>query len=193
MNVLLSRLGDFCATYKSKTPYGVYSGEWVKIIRLHTYTHSYTSHSVSLGTALTMPVDRELCLHTMYGITINYVEGLGVLHYYCHAASQHEHLKCNIVILIVPPPNVTIVPNDVTAKVYGSVMFVCSAVGLGDLSFQWESSNSVLTNERSLTINSVLPSHQGQYKCIVTSSYSNLNSDAFATLHVKGNHLHINC
>ena len=29
MNVLLSRLGDFCATYKSKTPYGVYSGEWV--------------------------------------------------------------------------------------------------------------------------------------------------------------------
>ena len=29
MNVLLGRLGDFCATYKSKTPYGVYSGEWV--------------------------------------------------------------------------------------------------------------------------------------------------------------------
>ena len=29
MNVLLSRLGNFCATYKSKMPYGIYSGEWV--------------------------------------------------------------------------------------------------------------------------------------------------------------------
>ena len=92
----------------------------------------------------------------------------------------------------MPPPNVTIVPNDVTAKVYGSVTFVCSAVGLGDFSFQWESSNLILTNERSLTINSVLPRHQGQYKCTVTSLYSSLSSDAIAMLHVKGNHMHIN-
>ena len=102
-------------------------------------------------------------------------------------------MHCNTVILIVPSPNVTIVPNDVTAKVYGIVTFVCFAVGFGDLSFQWESSNLVHTNKRSLTINPVLPRHQGQYKCTVTSSYSNLSSDAFATLHVKGNHLHINC
>ena len=92
----------------------------------------------------------------------------------------------------MPPPNVTIVPNDVTAKVYGNVTFVCSAIGFGDFSFQWESSNLILTNERSLTINSVLPRHQGQYKCIVTSLYSNLSSDAIAMLHVKGNHTHIN-
>ena len=32
MNVLLSRLGNFCATYKSKTPYGIYSGEWVNLL-----------------------------------------------------------------------------------------------------------------------------------------------------------------
>ena len=136
-----------------------------------------------------MPVDRKLCLHTMYRVAI--LEKLGLV--FCIlSASQHELLKYNTVILIVPRPNVTIVPNDVTAKVFGSVTFVCSAVGFGDLSFQWESSNSILTNERSLIINPVLPRHQGQYKCTVTSSYSNLNSDAFATLHVKGNHLHIN-
>ena len=89
-------------------------------------------------------------------------------------------------------PVVTIAPNDVTAKLYESVTFVCSAVGPGGFSFKWESSNSIHTNERSLTINSILPRHQGQYKCTVTSLYSNLSSDAFATLNIKGNHLHKN-
>ena len=85
------------------------------------------------------------------------------------------------------PPIVTILPNNVTAKVYDTITFVCSAVGLGDFSFEWETSNLIHTNERSLTIKSVLPQHQGQYKCTVTSSYSNLSSDAFATLNIKGN------
>ena len=93
-------------------------------------------------------------------------------------------------ILVVSPPNVTIAPNSVTAKVYGSVTFVCSAVGLGDFLFKWELSNSVLTNERSLTLNPVLPKQQGQYKCTVTSSYSNLSSAEFAVLHIKGNLYH---
>ena len=89
------------------------------------------------------------------------------------------------------PPIVTVDPNDVTVKVYDTITFVCSADGFGDFLFKWESSNMVQTNERSLTIDSVLPKHQGQYKCIATSSFSNLSSSAFATLNIKGNHLHI--
>ena len=98
--------------------------------------------------------------------------------------------NCYIIILLVSPPVVTIDPSDITVRIYDEITFVCSAVGFGDFSFQWESSNSVLTNERSrsLTINSVLPRHQDQYKCTVTSSYSNLSSNAFATLNIKGNH-----
>ena len=94
-------------------------------------------------------------------------------------------------ILIVSPPIVTVDPNNVTVKVYDTITFVCSAIGLGDFSFKWESSDLVHTNERFLTINSVLPKHQGQYKCIAMSSYSNLSSIALATLNIKGNQLHI--
>ena len=84
------------------------------------------------------------------------------------------------------PPNVTINPNNFIAKVLGSATFLCSAFGIGDFSYKWESSNLILTNERSLTISSVLPQSQGQYKCTATSSYSNLTSEAFAILQVKG-------
>ena len=42
-----------------------------KIIRLHTHTHiAILAIAVSLGTALTVSVDRELCLHTMYRVVI---------------------------------------------------------------------------------------------------------------------------
>ena len=84
------------------------------------------------------------------------------------------------------PPIVIINPNNFTAKVLGNVKFLCSAFGIGNFSYNWESSNLGHTNERSLTINSVLPQYQGQYKCTATSSYSNLSSAAFAMLHVKG-------
>ena len=84
------------------------------------------------------------------------------------------------------PPIVTVDPNDVTVKLYDTITFVCSANGLGDFSFKWESSNLINTNERSLTIDSILPKHQGQYKCIAMSSYSNLSSDALATLNIRG-------
>ena len=87
---------------------------------------------------------------------------------------------------LVTPPVVTISSNSVTAKVLGSVTFVCSAIGHEDFSYEWELPNLVLATGRSLTINSVLPQQQGQYKCTATSSFSNLSSNAFATLHVKG-------
>ena len=84
-------------------------------------------------------------------------------------------------------PIVTIDPNSLTANLYDPIEFICSAVGLGDFSYAWESSSNIVhTNERSLTIDSALPRHQGQYKCTVTSSYSNLTSEAFATLKLKG-------
>ena len=88
------------------------------------------------------------------------------------------------------PPIVKINPNNFTAKVLGSVKFLCSAIGIGDFSYRWESLNLVHTNERSLIISSVLPQHQGQYKCTALSSYSHLSSTAFAMLHVKGTYVH---
>ena len=89
----------------------------------------------------------------------------------------------------MPPPVVTINPNNVTIKVFESVTFVCSAIGFGGFLFKWESLNLIQYNS-SLTIDSVLPQHQGQYRCTATSLFSNLSSDAVATLHIKGNYLH---
>ena len=61
MNVLLSRLGNFCATYKSKTPYGVYSGEWVnnciyvQYLHMHNYIHECSNRHFSV--TITLPID----------------------------------------------------------------------------------------------------------------------------------------
>ena len=94
---------------------------------------------------------------------------------------------------VVSPPIATIDPSNVIAKVHQNVTFVCSAVGLGDFLFVWEHDDEVTLaalstlQQHSLTIHSVLPQHQGQYKCTVISSYSNLTSEAFATLQLIGN------
>ena len=93
---------------------------------------------------------------------------------------------------IASPPNVTIDPSNAIAKVNEDVPFVCSAVGVGDFLFVWEHDGEVISaalstrQQNSFTIHSVLPPHQGQYKCIVTSSHSNLSSEAFATLQLIG-------
>ena len=97
----------------------------------------------------------------------------------------------------VSPPIVTVAPNNYTANLFESVTFVCSAVGLGDFSFVWEHDGSVISASPSqastltqypLSVGPVMPQHQGQYKCTVTSSYSNLSSDdAFAMLNLNGN------
>ena len=96
-------------------------------------------------------------------------------------------------MFLVPPLVVTVNPNNVTAKVYGSVTFFCYSNGYGDLSFVWEYGDSVISasnstlQQNSLTIESVLPQHQGQYKCTVTSPYSTSSSYALATLNLNGN------
>ena len=56
MNVLVSRSADFKASYKPKTPYGVYSGEWVlmyipDVLQLHItiqYTYVYILNTEKL-------------------------------------------------------------------------------------------------------------------------------------------------
>ena len=91
----------------------------------------------------------------------------------------------------------TIDPNNVTAKVFESVTFVCSTTGIGDLSFVWEHDGSVIATSNStsqqdfLNIDSIMPQHQGQYQCTVISSYSSLSSYAIATLNLNGNFVHI--
>ena len=87
---------------------------------------------------------------------------------------------------------VSIDPNNVTAKVFGIITFVCYTNGSGELSFVWEhdgiiisTSNSTL-QQNSLHIDSVLPQHQGQYKCTVTPSHSKMSYEAFTTLNVNG-------
>ena len=98
---------------------------------------------------------------------------------------------------LVSPPTVTIYPNNVTAKILGSVTFICYTTGFGDFSFVWEHDSSVISasnstlQQDSLSIDPVLPQHQGQYRCTVTASYTNLstNSDAFTMLNLNGNFL----
>ena len=100
---------------------------------------------------------------------------------------------------LVSPITATINPNNITAKVFGSVTFVCHTTVYGDFSFVWEHGGSVISISNStqprdfLRIDSVMPQHQGQYKCTVTASYSNLsvNSDAFAVLNLNGNFLFV--
>jgi len=100
----------------------------------------------------------------------------------------------------VPPPSVTITPNITTVKVFGSIQFICSATGFGDLSFAWYHNGSLLQTssnsvESTLTISRVLPQQQGIYKCTVTSSHRQLRSDSYATLLVNGKYyIHmLNC
>ena len=98
---------------------------------------------------------------------------------------------------LVSPPTVTIYPNNVTAKIFGSITFVCYTTGFGDFSFVWEHDGSVISasnstlQQDSLSIDPVLPQHQGQYRCTVMASYTNLsmNSNAFAILNLNGNFL----
>ena len=109
----------------------------------------------------------------------------------------NNYLQRIIFMLLVSPITVTIDPNIITAKVHGSVTFVCHTTVYGDFSFVWEHDDSVISisnstlPQDSLSIDSVMPQHQGQYKCTVTASYSNLsvNSDAFAMLNLNGNFL----
>ena len=98
---------------------------------------------------------------------------------------------------VVPPPIVTINPSNIIVSLFEPVTFVCVAVGHGDLLFVWEhddivisTSNSTL-QQNSLTIDSVLPQHQGQYRCTVTSSYSTLSSYGLATLRLNGNSMYV--
>lgn len=97
----------------------------------------------------------------------------------------------------VSPPIVRIKPNSITAKVFGNETFFCFATGLGNLSFVWEYNDVVISvysgmqRSSSITFDPVLPRQQGQYKCAVTSSYSQLSSHEFATLYVTGNNYHV--
>ena len=84
-------------------------------------------------------------------------------------------------------------PNNATAKMFGGVTFICYTNVSGDKSFTWEhdglliSTSNSTSQQDSLIISSVMPKHQGQYKCTVKSSYSNLRSNAFASLNLNGN------
>ena len=97
-------------------------------------------------------------------------------------------------MFLVSPITVTINPNNIAAKVFGSVTFVCHTTVYGNFSFVWEHDGSVISisnstlPQDSLSIDSVMPQHQGQYKCTVTASYSKLpvNSTAFAMLNLNG-------
>ena len=92
----------------------------------------------------------------------------------------------------VSPPIVTITPKSYIANLRRSVEFTCNTMGFGDFSFVWEHDGSVISTSNSslqhnsIYIDAVLPEHQGQYRCTVTSFFSNLRSDAFATLTLNG-------
>ena len=73
-----------------------------------------------------------------------------------------------------------------------SITFICHATGAGELSFKWEHDGSVIaisnssSQQDSFIIDTIMPQHQGQYKCIVTSSYSSMTAYALATLNING-------
>ena len=89
---------------------------------------------------------------------------------------------------VVSPPTVIIHPNNITGEIFESVQFTCYTTGFEDFSFVWEHDGSVISTsnstllQNSIIIDPVLPQHQGQYRCIVTSFFSNFTSDAFTTL-----------
>ena len=94
---------------------------------------------------------------------------------------------------LVSPPIVGILPNVTTVGVFGSIEFVCSATGFGELSFAWyhdgalQSSISDGGDSSTLAFRRVLPQDRGQYTCSVMLIYRQwrLNSDAMATLIVN--------
>ena len=103
---------------------------------------------------------------------------------------------CNIITMIstciVHPPIVTINTSTTIAKVYDSVVLVCSALGFGDLSYAWyfNSSSVLLSDEATFVIDRVLPKQRGEYRCAVTLSQKQLTSSAVATLPLRGSSVH---
>jgi len=101
---------------------------------------------------------------------------------------------------LVSPPIVGIQPNVTTIGVFGSIEFVCSATGFGDLSFAWyhddslQSSSSDGGDSSTLSFSRVLPPDRGQYVCSVMLTYRQwrLNTDAMATLIVNRKSISIN-
>ena len=87
------------------------------------------------------------------------------------------------------PAIVSIIPNNHSVNLYESVAFFCSAIGRGSFSFAWEHNGMVISSSDSLSIDSVMPQDQGQYKCTVTTTFSNfsINSNASAMLNLNGN------
>ena len=87
------------------------------------------------------------------------------------------------------PAIVSIIPNNHSVNLYESVAFFCSAIGRGSFSFAWEHNGIVISSSDSLSIDSVMPQDQGQYKCTVTTTFSNfsINSNASAMLNLNGN------
>ena len=98
------------------------------------------------------------------------------------------------ILFLAPSLVVMIDPNNVTAKMFESVKFICYTNVSGGKSFTWEhhglliSTSNSTSQQDSLIISSIMPKHQGLYKCTVKSSYSNLSSDAVASLNLNGNH-----
>ena len=90
----------------------------------------------------------------------------------------------------VSPPSVTVYPKNITAKIYERVTFVCNTTGYGEFSFSWEHDGVIIAASNSnvlqsyLIVDPVLPQHRGHYKCTVTSLFSNITSNAFATLYL---------
>ena len=118
-----------------------------------------------------------------------------MVYIYVQTLILSNYIAIPLFFFVVSSLTVTIDPNNITAKIFESVTFVCTATGSGDFLFTWEHDGSVIltsnstVQQDSLSIDSILPQHQGQYKCTVTASYSSLvmSSDAFVMLNLNGN------
>jgi len=98
----------------------------------------------------------------------------------CRVSNVMGTLISNSVNLIVGIlPTITTQPVSQSVNIGSSVTFSVVAAGSNPLSYQWSKDGTIINGATSstYTINSVSESNSGDYNCVVSNSYGNINTN----------------
>ena len=93
---------------------------------------------------------------------------------------MYTHVPSNFLVFIVPPPEITIPPQDISTTTYTNVTFSCTGRGFGEIKVIWTKPPSKVTATAvysfhryddhvisTLTLNNVVGIYSGRYCCAI--------------------------
>ena len=102
----------------------------------------------------------------------------------------YVHEFVNKYFLIVLPPVVTILPEQINIMSGESVEFNCMATGVGatDFEYQWFVNQRLIPGQHASTliINDVTKADSGNYTCSVRNPYKGIGYSGIASLLISG-------